>query len=98
MNGVGFVIDERRGAIIPAEVVEGWRTRFPDIPDLVAAMERLSCNMLSNAGHPGWSSPQGWMAGILADMNDQAKARKQVTAARIDAAKPKSKPFRPSRW
>jgi hypothetical protein len=98
MNGVGFVISGERSAVIPADIVTRWRDRFSNIPDLEAAMQRLSCNLLSNVGHPGWSCPEGWMVDILAKMNDEAKDRKRVTDARIDAARPKSKTWKPSRW
>ena len=97
MNGVGFVISEAHGLVIPAKTVDRWRTRFAELPDLEAAMGRLSCNLLSRGTmHPGWSCPEGWMAGILADMNQQAKDKKRVADAKIAATKPKT--FKPSRW
>jgi hypothetical protein len=89
MNGVGFVIDAARGAIITAVTVASWRDRFPHIPDLEAAMQRLSVNMLSSVSHPGWSCPEAWMAGPLASMNEEAKQKRQAADARIAAAKPK---------
>lgn len=96
MNGVGFVIDERRGAVIPADVVSLWREKFTDIPDLEAAMQNLSCNLLSSLSHKGWSCPEGWMVSILANMNQEAKDKKRVADAKIAGVKPK--PFKPSRW
>lgn len=83
MNGVGFVISAERKAVVPAETVNRWRNRFPNIADLEAAMERLSCNLLGNYGHPGWSCPEGWMAGVLSDMNQEAKDKKRIAEAKI---------------
>jgi hypothetical protein len=84
MNGVGFVISEVHGLIIPAETVSRWRDRFADLPDLEAAMQRLSCNLLNRGTmHNGWSCPEGWMAGVLADMNQEAKDKKRIADAKV---------------
>jgi hypothetical protein len=83
MNGVGFVISEEHGLFIPAETVTKWRERFPHIPDLEAQMGRLAAVILTKGRmHPGWTCPEGWMAGCLAEDNAKAKARKPAAPRR----------------
>jgi hypothetical protein len=83
----GFIISERRGLVIPAATVMQWRERFPDIPDLEAAMQGLATLMLSKGPmHPGWTCPEGWMVKPLAEMNAEAADKRKVTAARVARA------------
>ena len=96
MNGVGFVISEQHGLIIPLEVIAGWRDRFKSLPDIEAAMQRLAATLLHRGiTHPGWTCPDGWMAGVLAEMNEEAASKRRVADAKIAG---RSKPFKPSRW
>jgi hypothetical protein len=91
MNGVGFVISAKHDLVIPVEVVDEWRQKFPDIVDLEAQMGLLASVILSKGRmHPGWSCPQGWMAGCLAKDNAQAKATARIEAAKL--AKAQGKP------
>jgi hypothetical protein len=76
MNGIGFVISEQHGLFISAETVTEWRERFPHLPDLEAQMAKLGSVILAKGRmHAGWTCPEGWMAGCLADDNARAKAR-----------------------
>ena len=82
MNGVGFVISKRHNIVVDRETVEGWRQRFPAIPDLEAQLEKLSSVILKGGhSHPAWTCPEGWLAGCLAQDNARA----------INANKPKPK-------
>ena len=95
MNGVGFVISEEHGLFISAEVIDRWRTRFTALPDLEAAMGRLGATVLHRGvTHPGWTCPEGWMAGVLADMNAEAANKRRVADAKITA----SATGKPSAW
>ena len=87
LNGVGFVISTKYDLVIPCETIEKWRKRFQHLPDLEAAMQRLSAVILSK-GHmyPGWQQPEAWMAGCLAKDNAQAEADARVTSARLARA------------
>jgi hypothetical protein len=77
MNGIGFVISAKDGLHIPTDVVEGWRTRFPDIPDMDAKLQKLAGHLRhKGTSHPGWSDPESWMVGLLAEDNAAAKHRK----------------------
>jgi hypothetical protein len=84
MNGVGFVISEAHNLVIPAEIVSRWRTRFAAIPDLEAKMEKLASFILKGGiMHPGWTSPDGWMAGCLSDDNQRAINEARIADAKI---------------
>jgi hypothetical protein len=84
MNGVGFVISKAHGLFIPADIVGRWRDRFPAIPDLEAAMQRLATKLLHHGtSHPGWTCPDGWMVGVLADMNAEFAEKKRIADAKI---------------
>jgi hypothetical protein len=75
MNGVGFVISTKHDLIIPVEVVNQWRARFPAIPDLEAQLEKLSAVILKGGhSHVAWTCPEGWLAGCLAQDNARALA------------------------
>jgi len=77
MNGVGFVISAQHGLHIPTEVVDRWRIRFPDIPDLEAKLQKLAGHIRhKGVGHQGWSDPESWMVDCLAEDNAAAKQRK----------------------
>lgn len=90
MNGVGFVISERHGLVIPIETVNRWRTRFPAIPDLEASMEKMAAYILRGGiTHPGWQCPDGWMVGCLAEDNQKFANTGKVTDAKVDAVKRK---------
>jgi hypothetical protein len=87
MNGVGFVISAEQNLIIPAETVECWRKRFPDLPDLEAAMQKLAANLLHRgSSHPGWTCPEGWMVGAPSEMNEEAANKRRVADAKVASA------------
>jgi hypothetical protein len=84
LTPAGFVISAQHGLVVPMQTVAAWRARFPDIPDLEAAMGKLAATILARGPmHPGWSCPEGWMAGVLAHMNREAANEAKVTAARL---------------
>jgi hypothetical protein len=77
MNGKGFVISAEHDLYIPNHVLDGWRTRFPDIADLDAKVQKLAGYVQhKGTSHPGWSDPESWMVGLLAEDNAAAKQRK----------------------
>jgi hypothetical protein len=86
MNGVGFVISEKHGLVIPLEIVNGWKRRFTAIPDLEAQMQKLAAVILARGiMHAGWQCPDGWMAGCLAKDNQRAIDDAKVTDAKVAA-------------
>jgi hypothetical protein len=88
MNGKGFVISTKHDLYIPLATVEGWRKRFSAIADLEATMQKLG-SVIVHKGitHPGWSCPEGWMAGCLAQDNQKAKDQQRKVDAEVVKAK-----------
>lgn len=87
MNGVGFVISEAHALVIPAEIISRWRTRFSAIPDLEAQMEKLASYIIKGGiMHPGWTCPEGWMAGCLSKDNQRAVENARIAQAKIAAS------------
>ena len=75
MNGMGFVISEALGLVIPTSTIDRWRHAFPEIENLEAKLKKLSSYILSgNKRHPGRVSPEEWIEGCLAE--DQQKLAK----------------------
>jgi hypothetical protein len=73
--------------MVPIQTVQQWKERFSDIPDLEAAMTKLATTMLAKGRmHAGWTCPEGWMVGLLAEMNQEAADKKRITEARIARA------------
>jgi hypothetical protein len=88
VTDAGFVISAEHGLVVPMQFVTQWRERFPHIPDLEAAMAKLATTLLAKGTmHPGWVCPEGWMVGLLSEMNQEAAHKTQITAARVDRAK-----------
>jgi len=84
LEEAGFVISDEHGLMIPATVVASWKTRFPAIPDLEAQMQKLASFILAGGTkHAGWTCPEAWMAGHLAEDNESAADRARITEARI---------------
>lgn len=91
MNGIGFVISERHGLVIPLKIVDGWKRRFTAIPDIEAQMQRLASYILKGGiMHVGWNCPDGWMAGLLAKDNQRAIDDAKVTDAKVNAVSRKT--------
>ena len=88
MNGVGFAISDEHGLIIPAATVAAWAVRFPYLHDLDARLQHLASFLLSRGpGHHGWTNPEAWMVGLLAEDNEKA-----ARAARREEAGAATKP------
>lgn len=91
MNGIGFVISDRHGLVIPLNVVDNWKRRFTAIPDLEAQMQKLASVILTKGFmHPGWQCPDGWMAGCLAQDNQRSIDNAKVTDAKVNAVSRKT--------
>ena len=87
MNGVGFVISEQNNLVIPQETIAKWQGRFKHIPDLEAELQGLAAHMLAKGGmHPGWTCPEGWMAGCLAKNNKRYEEDTGVAVAKVAKA------------
>ena len=88
MNGVGFVISDEHGLIIPAETVARWEEEFPHLDHLEVRLQRLAiCILRGGPKHLGWFSPEHWIASCLAE--DDQKAER---AARREEAGAATKP------
>jgi hypothetical protein len=95
MNGVGFVISEAHGLIVPLDRVNEWRDRFRYLSDLEAKLEGLSTSILKRGFmHPGWSHPDSWMASKLADDNAEAKRKHEKHQQDVKVARPNNHPIR----
>ena len=84
MNGIGYVVSEEHGLIIPVEKVAEWREKFNELSDLEAAMSKLGTIVLNRGRtHPGWTSLEGWMVAPLSEMNAEAADRRRMADAKI---------------
>jgi hypothetical protein len=67
MNGVGYVISEAMGLIIPTSTIDRWRETYPEI-DLEPKLGKLSSYILAGPKrHPGRVAPEQWIEGCLSE-------------------------------
>jgi hypothetical protein len=87
LSDAGFVISSEHKMIISLPTFEGWRHRFSAIQDLEAKLQRLAAVILKKGiMHPGWTSPEAWMVGCLAEDNQKAIDAARITDAKVASA------------
>lgn len=83
LNGRGFIVSGKHNIVIPMETYDGWKARFPALPDLEAVVANLSSKILARGCmHAGWQYPSSWMVKILADENKKAENAEREAKAR----------------
>jgi hypothetical protein len=86
LTPTGFVLSADH-EFIPLEIFEDWRRRFPYIRDLEAKVQKLASVILKKGVmHPGWTNPEAWMAGCLADDNQKAADDARIMEAKVASA------------
>jgi hypothetical protein len=87
LTDAGFVISAEHKLIIPTATFEGWRHRFSAIHDLEAKLQRLAAVILKKGPmHVGWTNPEAWMVGCLAEDNQKAMDAARITEAKVARA------------
>jgi hypothetical protein len=87
MSSAGFVISSEHKLIIPASTVKSWQSRFSAIHDLEAKLQKLAAVILKKGPmHTGWTNPEAWMVGCLAEDNQKASDAARITEAKVASA------------
>jgi hypothetical protein len=87
LTDAGFVISSEHEMIIPMATFESWRRRFQAIQDLEAKLQKLASVILKKGPmHAGWTNPEAWMVGCLAEDNQKAADAARVTDAKVASA------------
>lgn len=88
MNGVGFVVSKAWDISIPHEIIQRWRTDYPNIPNLEVELRALAVSFVgsSTACQRYRDCPEHWFERILAKENakvapDRGKGRKGSVSA-----------------